>query len=277
MEDRKKGKLGTIFYIAILPLIFTMVFGIIIFNLMDIPVLKTILDFGNKIPVISSIVPDSKSVDAKKPAGSDEWEQKYTDSEQELEEKQKEIDELKKKLASNHNEVNEAQKKQAAQQDKEMQEKMAQVVGIYANISASKAAAMIQAMSLEEATYTISLMDQELQSNILGGMKDAKKASQITLILKELVLFPETDSVLLKAQINELAQKQEIPADILTETIAGMPPAQSAGIIQSLMGTNSQVAIDIMKKIATSNRSQILAEIAKTDPNLAAQITGNLN
>jgi flagellar motility protein MotE (MotC chaperone) len=284
MEEKKRGKLETILYLGIFPLIFTAVFGIIILNLMDISVMKTFQDWGNKIPIISKIIPDSNSAVAKEAKGSDNWKQKYLTSEQVIEDKQKEIVQLTEQLSSNQSELkeleknsDELQKKLGVQNSKARQEQMKRVAGIYANIPASKAAAMFQTMTLEEASYTLSLLNQELQSSIIGSIKDAKKAAQITTLIKEIAMLTETDEDLLKIQIYELAQKQANPADLLTETIAGMPPAQSAGIIQSMMGTNSQVAIDLMKKISTDSRSQILTEIAKVDSRLAAQITENLN
>jgi flagellar motility protein MotE (MotC chaperone) len=284
MEEKKRGKLETILYLGIFPLIFTAVFGIIILNLMDISVMKTFQDWGNKIPIISKIIPDSNSAVAKEAKGSDNWKQKYLTSEQVIEDKQEEIVQLTEQLSSNQSELkeleknsDELQKKLGVQNSKARQEQMKRVAGIYANIPASKAAAMFQTMTLEEASYTLSLLNQELQSSIIGGMKDAKKAAQITTLIKEIAMLTETDEDLLKIQIYELAQKQANPADLLTDTIAGMPPAQAAGIIQSMMGTNSQVAIDLMKKISTDSRSQILTEIAKVDSRLAAQITENLN
>ena len=132
-------------------------------------------------------------------------------------------------------------------------------------------------MSLEDASLTLMMLNQEQQSSILGGMKDPKKAAQITMMLKDIASISETDSLTLEQQVHELALQEENPTKTLSDTIAGMPPTQSAVIIQSMMGTNSIVAIDIMKRISTSSRAQILTEIAKIDAKLAAQITGELN
>jgi hypothetical protein len=43
-----------------------------------------------------------------------------------------------------------------------------------------------------------------------------------------------------------------------------------------MMGSNLQVAMELMKNVSTNSRSQILAEIAKSDAKLAAQITASL-
>jgi flagellar motility protein MotE (MotC chaperone) len=136
---------------------------------------------------------------------------------------------------------------------------------------------MFESLPLEKASLTISLLDQDLQSSILGSMKDVKKAAQITMMLKEIAMLNEVDQTSLEGQVHELALKQENPSETLAETIAGMPAAQSAGIIQSMLGTNSKVAMELMKNVNTNSRSQILAEIAKSDPKLAAKIAADLN
>jgi flagellar motility protein MotE (MotC chaperone) len=135
---------------------------------------------------------------------------------------------------------------------------------------------MLQNMPLEEAVFTLLQLDQELQSSIIGSMKDAKKAAQITTVLREAAMLGETDLLAVKEQLVELVKKQENPTTALSETIAGMNPAQSASIIQSMMTTNSQVALELLRNVDTASRSQILTEITKTDANIAAQITANL-
>ena len=86
-----------------------------------------------------------------------------------------------------------------------------------------------------------------------------------------------TDQASLKDQVQQLVKDQENPTVTLAETIEGMDPSQSAGIIQSMMSSNSTVAMNLIKNVNTTNRSQILTEIAKLDANLAADITAQLN
>ncbi|MDR6123746.1 flagellar motility protein MotE (MotC chaperone) [Bacillus sp. SLBN-46] len=284
MEENRRSKLGTIFYIGILPLIFTIVLVAFLLKFMGFPVGDTFKEWGNRVPIMNQLIADPTPVEAENTDDSDEWKKMYLKSETTVKEMNQKISNLKKGLNSNQKSLedqkkinDELQKQLKEKQAQKTQEQMKQVAGIYENMSASKAAAIFEAMPLEEASLTIMMLDQDHQSSILGGMKDPKRAAQITMLIKEISTLNETDSTALTEQVHELALKQENPSETLSETIAGMPAAQSAIIIQSMMGTNSIVAMDLMKKINNSTRGQILTEIAKVDAKLAAKITADLN
>jgi flagellar motility protein MotE (MotC chaperone) len=284
MEENRRSKLGTIFYIGILPLIFTIVLVAFLLKFMGFPVGDTLKEWGNRVPIMNQLIADPTPVEAENTDDSDEWKKMYLKSETTVKEMNQKISNLKKDLNSNQKsledqkKINDVLQKQLKEkQAQKTQEQLKQVAGIYENMSASKAAAIFEAMPLEEASLTIMMLDQDHQSSILGGMKDPKRAAQITMLIKEISTLNETDSTALTEQVHELALKQENPSETLSETIAGMPAAQSAIIIQSMMGTNSIVAMDLMKKINNSTRGQILTEIAKVDAKLAAKITADLN
>jgi flagellar motility protein MotE (MotC chaperone) len=283
MDKKQHGNLGSIFFWGI-PILFTVILCVIVLNFFGIPVGKTLQEWGNKLPIINKIIPDPAPTQALKLNNPDNLKQQSLTNSKVLKEKDQKIIELNKQLSSNQTKVEDLQKSNGElqkqldkKQTQAVQDQMKQVAGIYANIPAAKAAAMFESMPLEDASLNMSLLEQDQQSGILGSMKDAKKAAQILMMLKEVALLKETDQTALKNQIHELALKQENPTEVLAETITGMPPTQSAGIIQSMMATNSQVAMNIMKNVTTNSRSQILTEISKVDAKLAAEIATNLN
>jgi flagellar motility protein MotE (MotC chaperone) len=283
MEEKHRSKLANIFYIGIIPLVFTVILVSFLLNFMGFPVGKTFQEWGNALPVINKLVADPSSAEAEKSNESDNWKNKYMRSQSDVKELDQKISKYKKELTSNQKELEdlkknneELQNQLKTKQVQQSKQQMKQVSEIYANMSPSKAAAIFESMSLEDATLTIMMLDQDHQSSIIGGMKDPKKAAQITMMIKDIASI-NADSATFEQQVHELALQKENPAQTLSETIAGMPPAQSAVIIQSMMGTNSIVAMDIMKNINTSSRAQILTEITKLDAKLAAQITGDLN
>lgn len=284
MEEKHRSKLANIFYIGIIPLLFTVILVAFLLNFMGFPVGKTFQEWGNQLPLINHLVTDPPSAEAEKPDDSDVWKNKYLKSESTVKEMDQKLSKYKKEISANQTELEDLKKNNEDLQNQlkskhvqQSKEQMKQVADIYANMSASKAAAIFAEMSLEDASLTLMMLNQEQQSSILGGMKDPKKAAQITMMLKDIASISETDSLTLEQQVHELALQEENPTKTLSDTIAGMPPTQSAVIIQSMMGTNSIVSIDIMKRISTSSRAQILTEIAKIDAKLAAQITGELN
>ncbi|WML39394.1 hypothetical protein RCG19_19775 [Neobacillus sp. OS1-2] len=286
MEEKQQGKLKSLLYFGLIPLLFLAIFGLFIFNWLGFPVWKSIQEWGNNTPVISMMMPDpdpSPQDDAKKTSPSDDYKAKYLDSNQKVKEEAKKIASLEKQIKSNQEEFDQLKKsnidlqnqldQKAAQKNKDQ---LKQVAAIYENMAPSKAAKMFEVMSLEDAAITMSSLGQEQQSNILGSMKDAKKAAQITMLLKEIGTINDTDPAILKDELQKIVQNDVDPAGSLVETIAGMPAAQSASLIQSMMETNAQVAMNVLKQMSTTNRSQILTEIAKKDAKIAAQITVNL-
>jgi len=283
MEEKKRGILGSILFWGILLLI-TVIFVLVLLNFLGVPVWKTFQNWGNKIPIVNYIVPDSTKSNGDKSNDSNDWKGQYMENQSILKKRDQQITELKKQLIADQNDLKvlkksneDLQKQLENKQTQEGQAKAKQVSGIYASMPASKAAAMITAMPLDEAALTMSQLDQELQGSIIGSMKDVKKAAQITMLMKEIATLNITNQLELQEVVHELALKQDNPTEILAETIAGMPADQSAELIKTMMSSNSQVALTLMKNINTPSRSQILAVIAKSDPKLAAQIAASLN
>lgn len=286
MYERQRGRLESLFYIIIVPLVFTSIFSLIFISVLDIPVWKSFKTWGNTVPIVKYIVPGENSIKSNtskeevKDIGSSDLET----LKDELIQKNEKISELKEQINANKKSIENLQKsKEELQaqlevtQTKEFQKQMQKVAEIYSDIPASKAAAMLEAMPLEEATLTLAMVKQKQQSSILGSMKDAKRGAEITMILKDIVVLNETDQAALQAKIHEIAMKNENPTKTLAQTISGMPTAQSAGIIQSMMALNSQVAIDVIKSLSPESRTSILAEITKMDAELATKITSNIN
>lgn len=283
MDERNNRKHGIVFYLVI-SLIAIAILGGVIFSILDTSLQKKVLAFGNQLPIINQVIPDPAQKQESKSKDQDFWKQKYFNTDAMVKEKDQTIADLNQKLNSNQQVVIDLKKSNQdlqnqldQKQSKAVQNQMKQIADIYANMNASKAASIVESMSLEDASLTMSMLDADQQSNILGSMKDAKKAAEITMMMKEIAGLTETDPNALKEQVHQLVLNQENPAASLADTIAAMPSAQSAGIIQSMMGSNSQVAMDLMKNVPTKSRSQILAEIEKTDAALAAQITASLN
>jgi flagellar motility protein MotE (MotC chaperone) len=285
MVEKTRGKLASFFYIGVIPFIISIVLIGTAINFMGVPVWQSVKEWGKTLPIISTFLHDDgeSKVIAKTSENSEYWKQQYLSADEKLKEKDLEIDGLKKQINSNQEGLDELKKsnqelqlQMESKQNEKTKKQMEQVAAIYADISPSKAALMLQNMSLDEAVFTLMQLEQDLQSSIIGSMKDAKKAAQMTTVLRDAAMIGETDPALVKEQVGELVKKQENPTTALSETIAGMNPVQSASIIQSMMKTNSQVALELLKNLTTASRSQILTEIAKTDTNTAAQITANL-
>lgn len=212
MREKIIEKLGTIFYLGLFPFLFFAIFAGMFFYFLDIPVWRTIQSGGNKIPIVSMFIPDSNTAQAEDTESKDYWKRKFERSRNKVKEKDQKIKELTSLLDSKRESINdlkknneELQKQLETKQFEDFHKQMEQVAEIYENMTPSKAAGILQTMPLEDASQIILFIEQDLQSSILGKMKDAKKAGQITMILKEISIITEYDEISLKKHLHEQA------------------------------------------------------------------------
>lgn len=205
MDEKQRGKLGSLVYMAIVPIFFTSVFCLIFIYALDIPVKGTLQSLGNSIPIVKTFVPGKSSSE-----GSTD-----IDLKNELNKKNQQIANFKKQAKADQAELkvlvktNEQLKERLhKKQSVEYEKQVKKVAEIYADIPATKAAAMIETMSIEEATLTISMLKQSQQSSILASMKDPKLAAKITMILKELSSINEMNTEDILKKIHEIVQQQ---------------------------------------------------------------------
>ncbi|MCM3569587.1 MotE family protein [Neobacillus mesonae] len=283
MEEKEHGKLRSFIYFVFFPLLGMCLFGMFIFNWLGFPVWQSAKDFGNKLPVISAVLPDPAPVEAKDNNGSDYWKQQYSKSNAALKDANNKLDALNKEIDSNKQELDdlkknneELQSQLQANTDQKNQVQAKKIAAIYDNMTPSKAAAIMDAMTLEDAAITISMLDEDQQSSIMGSMKDTNRAAKITSLLKSMGTIQTTDMNVMKEELQKVLQTEQNPTETIAETIAQIPPAQSAELMKSMMKTNAQTALTLMKDMNTASRSQILTEIAKKDAGLAADITVSL-
>lgn len=286
MEESVRRKVGSFLFFWSMTFLFAIILVALLLKFMGMPVGQTFISLGNQIPVINRIIPEAipLHVAAEEEDDSNYWQAEHEKRVAELKEKEQTITELNEQLTASQKEQEELQKNQLrlqseleTKQNETIQKQMKQVAGIYETMSASKAAAVFEVMPLEEAAATIMYLNQEQQSSILGSMKDTKKAADITMLMKDVAMLPDNNQLTLDEKIRELAEGKQNPITAISETITKMPAAQSATIIQTMMDTDSEVAMDIMKDISATIRSQILTELANKDAKLAAEITADLN
>jgi flagellar motility protein MotE (MotC chaperone) len=287
MEERSiRRKIGSFLFFWGMTFLFAIILVGLLLKFMGMPVGQTFISLGNQIPVLKTIIPEAipLHVEAEEEDSSNYWQEEHNKRVAELNEREQKITELNDQLTASQKELEDLNKKQLelqgqldTKQSETTQKQMKQIAGIYENMSASKAAKVFEVMSLEEAAATIMYLNLEQQSNILGSMKDTQKAADITMIMKEIALIPNTNQLTINEKIQELSKAKQTPIAAISETISKMPAAQSATIIQTMMETNAEVAMDIMDDVSVTIRSQILTELANKDAKLAAEITADLN
>ncbi|CAG9609771.1 hypothetical protein NEOCIP111885_03514 [Pseudoneobacillus rhizosphaerae] len=208
MKEKIVEKLGSIFYLCLFPVLFFAILGGVCVYFFNIPAKS----LGSHMPLVGSMLTESNQASAISKDSKEDWKKQLRNAELELTQKDKQIDDLNSKLANtqkslevlkmNHEEL---LKLLESKNNEQFHQKMDEVAELYENMLPHKAAGIFQEMPLNDATQIILFIDQDLQSSIIGKMKDTKKAGQITMIMKEILDLVEYNEIELKEKINQLA------------------------------------------------------------------------
>jgi flagellar motility protein MotE (MotC chaperone) len=211
MKEKIMEKLGSIFYLCLFPLLFFAILGGVCVYFFKIPV----QNLGTNIPLVSSRITESNQASAISKDSEEEWKEQLRHAELEISEKDKQIEDLNSKLVNTQKalgdlEMNHVEllKQVETKNNEQFHQKMDEVAELYETMLPYKAAGIFQEMPLEEAAQIILFIDQEVQSSILGKMKDTKKAGQITMIMKEIIDLAEYNETELKEKVNQLATEK---------------------------------------------------------------------
>jgi flagellar motility protein MotE (MotC chaperone) len=208
MKEKIMEKLGSVFYLCLFPLLFFAILGGICVYFFKIPAQS----LGSNIPLVSSRITESNQASAISKDSDEEWKEQLRHAELEIAEKDKQIEDLYFKLVNTQKalgdlEMNHVEllKQIETKNNEDFHQKMDEVAELYESMLPYKAAGIFQDMPLEDAAQIILFLDQDLQSSILGKMKDTKKAGQITMIMKEILDLAEYDETELIEKINQVA------------------------------------------------------------------------
>jgi flagellar motility protein MotE (MotC chaperone) len=211
MKDKIFEKLGNLFYLCLFPVLFLAILSGVCVYFFNVPAQS----LGSNIPLVSNIFTESNQAAAKSKDSKEDWKKQFRSAELELTQKDKQINDLNLKLANtqkslevlkmNHEEL---QKLLESKNNEQFHQKMDEVAQLYETMLPYKAAGIFQEMPLEDAAQIILFIDQEVQSSILGKMKDTKKAGQITMIMKEIIDLAEYNETELKEKVNQLATEK---------------------------------------------------------------------
>ncbi|MCF6093835.1 hypothetical protein L1765_07550 [Microaerobacter geothermalis] len=292
MESTEKGynRLEWFFYIILLPLLFTILLTGILLSFLGYNVLNTALAWANQIPYVEKIIPDpknsSESLDVQTPeARPEDLEQKITQLQEKVKETQQIQASLQNQLTEKNNEISRL-KKEIDDLEKQLEEKqlsqeerlkkIKEVADIYAGMSSSKAAPIIEKLTIEEAVLVLESMNNEARSQILAKM-DPKRAADISIMLKDTTISKDSEIAALQERIKQLSkelserEKAGISENLLIDTYSRMPPANAALILTQLLKDDFNKAIFIFKKLDSGIRSQILSQMSPEDASVVTK------
>lgn len=290
-------------YWFFIPIVFTMVLVGALLSLFDYNFMNQLLKIGDKVPVLSAVLPDPKSdnvpaLNKTVPAEAE------ISPEQAAAQTEAAINDLKKQLAQLQQELKSAdesflqkdqalkdlqakytaledQTKQKAKTDEEYQAKIKETASMYAKMSASKAAPIMQNLTLAEQVLLLSEMKVDERVAILEKM-DPAKAAEASIYLKDTT--PARDKQIAALQerlkLNEQSQSSGAAAKLsksdLGQTFASMTPKSAAQLLIEMEKTSPAKVTEILNSMDTASRSRLMSSLSDISKETAASITTRL-
>jgi flagellar motility protein MotE (MotC chaperone) len=275
------------------PIIFTMVLLGVLFALFDQSLMNGMLRVANKIPVLEQFVPDpaspvnkttpTKSAEVEKDTDTQLAELKNTIKQLEADlngtdsanqKKDQTIKDLKTQITALEEKL-----KTKTQTDEQYRAQIQQLANMYTKMSPSKAAPILENMTLKETVLVLSEMKPDDRGKVLEKM-DAKKAADASIQLKDIVPAKDREMAALQERLTvnqaQAAVPQQISKEDLGATFSAMDTKSASTILLEMNALNQAKVMAILSTMDSGARSRVLAEMAKTNKPVAAALSSKL-
>jgi flagellar motility protein MotE (MotC chaperone) len=275
--EKPYSKIQWLFYIIIVPTIFTLLLVGIILTFLGVNVVDSVLSTGQKVPGLSSILPEPKEP-VMQESDDQAPEPSLPEAELRASESEQEIGRLENELAQKTEEV-ETLTEQMEQLKKDMEDErlseeerlsnLRELAQIYVEMSTSKSAAILENLSIQESALIMNQMASKDKSAIMSKLPPTY-AAKLTIAMKEMELAENPEIAALQERVNllmNLVDNKEngdgstISITQMVNTFTQMPPQQAATILKDMSGVSSefQLGITILANMDDATRSTIMA------------------
>ncbi|MEB3101162.1 hypothetical protein [Ferviditalea candida] len=277
-------------YIFLIPFIFLVILTGVLLSFFGYDVMNSALKAANSIPILNKVIPDPKPTSANTSensalAGTDKMTKEevvklknaFTDKEAELKkltdssrQKDQTIKELQAKIDQLQQDLQ--TKKQSAE---EYDQQIKSLANIYAKMNPSKAAPILENLTLPELVLVLGQMNEQDRVNVMEKM-DPKIAADASIQLKDIVPVKDREIAALQARLDlsKTAGGQTAKIDVqqLAQTFAGMTPKNAAVVLLEMLPVNETKVLSILGSLDTPTRSKILGAISDISRTDAAKI-----
>ncbi|MBW7453714.1 MotE family protein [Paenibacillus sepulcri] len=295
IENEKQGYSGfEKFMFFVTPILFTIVLLGVLVTLFDFDLRNKALEAGNAIPLLRDVLPEPSVAGeesdknqeqtintnntakiaeltasiAAKDASLKQAEEAKTKQSQEIKDLQAEVDQLK---ASN-----------SAKQldDEQYQNKIVELASMYAKITPSKAAPILESMTIEEAVLVLDAMRPDDRVKILEKMTP-KVAADATVMLKDGKTAKDRQIAALQARIKQqdTAATQTVTVldkDQLKATFNTMDANSAADLLLKMADVSPSKVLRILNTVDDAARSRIVAAMSGLNKDITAQLVSKL-
>lgn len=281
------------FLFFLTPILFTAVLLGVLLLLFNPDWRQSALTFGNKIPLLNSVLPDPAKPEDEAASTNeltvsnarqkvDELNAQLLDQQTALQQEKTKTAEQQKKIEQLNNQVA-ALNKQI--QDKtittdQYDAKIKSLSDMYGKMTPGKAAPIFEKMTAEEASLVLGAMSATERGRILEKMTPAV-AADITMRLKDADSVQDQQLAALQARIKELEKQSDSDTSTLDtaelkQTFTSMQPAKAAKLLLQMASSNQSKALRILGALEDSARSQVLASMSDEDSKTTATLVSKL-
>jgi len=280
---------------VITPILFVIVLIGLLVTFLDVDIRNKALEIGQDIPIVRNILPEPSA----KPADSDEKMKSAKFGER--------IAELESQLASVQNELSAAQAKTMEQEqtiatlqqqneeikveptkeeptvtDEQYTARIQELASMFAKMTPSKAAPIVQSMTLEEMALLFSQMRADDRVRIMEKMSP-QVAADVTMLLKDSETAKDLEIAALQSRVEKLqantgteSSSSEVTDADLAATFSAMESKAAAEMLLKMMDISSSKVLRILKVTGSNARSAILEEMSAINENTAALLVTKL-
>ena len=275
------------------PILFTAVMLSMLLLLFNEDWRNKALEIGNRVPVLKAVLPEPKTQD---PAGMSDEEITVANATQRIEELKSQLAETeaslkaatdltlqqKAEIESLRAQVQELS--QAREQEEitleEYGARVQSLANIYARMTPSRAAPILESMTTEESALILGAMEEAQRSRILEKMTPAR-AAEVSIKLKDSASVQDRQIAALQARIRELeagaaASAAKLDLNELRNTFSSMNAEAAAALLKEMAGSDRAKALVILGAMDDNVRSRVLAALSNEDAKLAASLVGQL-
>jgi len=278
-EGSEYNLLERIVYLFLIPAVFTAILTVVLLNLFGYNVTDPILRAANRVPLLERIVPDppKEAPPAAGPSasGQEGAEQPSVDEavlrlESELSAARAGAAAKDARIAELEQRVSELQTELEARtlDREEYLTEIRRLARVYEDMSASRAAPILEQLGTLERMLILSQMSTEAQTRILARMTPAVAAETT---LQQLADF--------RARLfdsSEAGPKTGFSREELGRTISGMAPNSAALMLIELAKTDEGAAVGLLRGMDVQSRAAVMSAIALESQETAARLAAGL-
>lgn len=275
------------------PILFAIVMLVVLLILFNSDIRNKALEVGNSVPFLKDVLPEPKVAAGEasdEQLKTDNMSKKIADLQAELTTKEMELANAVDAKTAQEQQIKDledqiAQLKRSNEEqlveDEQYQAKVLELSNMFSTISPSKAAPIMQSMTLEEMVLIFNTMRPDDRVRIMEKM-NPQTAADAAIKLKDVGTAKDLQIAALQSQVDVLKAKSTKPAssildeEQLSATFTSMNAKSAGELLIKMVDVSPSKALRVLNLVDNTTRSAILAEMSAINESTTAQLVTKL-